>query len=114
MDTTTEACSRENREREYTWAKEKARIDDRVTDDILRQIVGLMPASKCSIESIDLFKGGPTYSVELYEWITGEQYFLYNFNPWSQTFERLAWRARSGPYSDGWNWEKKYKKKGRR
>lgn len=64
----------------------------------------------CSIESIGLFKGGPTYSMELYEWITGEQYYLYNYNPRSQTFERKARRDRNGD----WVWEKKYKKKGRR
>lgn len=113
MNTTENTCSREDREREYTNAKERAFIGEGVTDDILRQVVGLMPGG-CSIESIELFNGGPTYSVELFYYYSGDQYLLYNYNPWSRTFERKAWRARSGPYSDGWNWEKKYKKKARR
>lgn len=112
MRTTTNTCSREEREREYSRTKEKARIGEGVADDILRQVVKLMPGG-CSIESIELFNGGPTYSVELFDYYSGEVYFLYNYNPWSQTFERLAWRARSGPYSDGWNWEKKYRRKRR-
>lgn len=109
MRTTTNTCSQEDWEREYAHAKEHARIGEGVADDILRQVVKLMPGG-CSIESIELFNGGPTYSVELYEWITGEQYYLYNYNPWSQTFGRLAWRTRNGD----WVWEKKYRKKRRR
>lgn len=111
MEATTEASSREDREQEYTRARERALIGDGVPDSILRKVVELMPGG-CSIVSIDPFNGGPSYSVELDEWITGERFLLYNYSPWSGTFKEVAWRARSGPYAT-WQWHKQYKKRKR-